>query len=325
MATSHNRSSGVLEFVLICFPGIESWQHWLSIPIALLFLVVLTANTSLIITIYSSPRLHKPMYYLLLLLSSVDLLMSLTIAPKALAVLWFDKKTISPFACFSQIFILYSSRGLESSIFICLAYDRYVAICHPLHHSSIITSKRTTQAVALSLICNTVLYLPYPLLAARLQYCAETIPHCLCENVPLAKLACESILANHIYPMVILTTLLMFLSLSLAFSYSMILRAVLRLGTPGAARKAFSTCTAHLILVCLFYCTIILIPISNRVEQFIPRSAHVVLRLCEHLLLPALNPLVYGIRTNDIRQEIPMLFRRMTFSMLNTNPKNNNK
>ncbi|XP_078515209.1 olfactory receptor 56A4-like [Lissotriton helveticus] len=311
MATTYNRSSGFSEFVLICFPGIESWQHWLSIPIALLFLVVLTANTTLTITIYSSRRLHQPMYYLLLLLSVVDLLMSLTVAPKALAVLLFNKKTISRFGCFSQIFILYYSRGLESSIFICLAYDRYVAICNPLRHSTIITSRRTAQAVALSFLCNTVLYMPYPLLAARLNYCGDTIPHCLCENVPLAKLACDSIPANQIYPMFVLSTLLMSLSLSLAFSYSMIIRAVLRLGTPGAAQKAFSTCTAHLILVCLFYCTIILIPISNRVEQFIPRPVHVLLRLCENLLLPALNPLVYGIRTKEIRKEIPMLFRRM--------------
>ncbi|XP_069059442.1 olfactory receptor 56A4-like [Pleurodeles waltl] len=311
MATTHNRSSGVLEFVLICFPGIESWQHWLSIPIALLFLVVITANTTLIATIFTSPRLHQPMYYLLLLLSMVDLLMSFTIAPKALAVLWFDEAIISPFACFSQIFILAFCRGLDLSFFMCLAYDRFVAICHPLHHASIVTCRRTLQAVAVLITSNAVIFLPYPLLVARLHYCGGTIPHCLCENLPLVKLACDSIEANNLYHLFILSAYLSLLSLSLAFSYGMILRAVLRMRSSGAAHKAFSTCTSHLILVCLLYCTLILIPVSNRVEKFLPRYVHVLLRLSEHLALPALNPVVYGIRSKEIRQEIPKVFSRI--------------
>ncbi|XP_078512410.1 olfactory receptor 56A4-like [Lissotriton helveticus] len=312
MAVTYNISNAVSEFVLICFPGIESWQHWLSIPIAILFLVVLTANIILILTICSSPRLHQPMYYLLSVLATVDLLMNFTVAPKALVILWFNENTISPLACFSQIFISYFCRGMESSIFMCLAYDRYVAICNPLRHSTIITSRRVTQAVTVVIISNFAIFLPYPLLAARLHYCAgNVIPHCLCENLPLAMLACDSSTANNIYSSVITSIIVIFLSLSLAFSYGMILRAVIRLGTSRAFRKAFSTCSTHLILVCYLYCTIILIHASNRVERFIPRYVHVLLRFSEHLVHPALNPLVYGIRTMEIRRESLKLFKRI--------------
>ncbi|XP_069059440.1 olfactory receptor 56A4-like [Pleurodeles waltl] len=226
MVVSHNRSTAVSEFVLICFPGIENWQHWLSIPITLLFLVVLAANVILILTICSSPRLHTPMFYLLSVLAMVDLLMNFTVAPKALVILWLDEKTISSLACFTQIFILYFCRGMETSIFVCLAYDRYVAICNPLRHSAIITSRTATQAVTVVIISNTVIFLPYPLLAARLHYCAENVvPHCMCENLPLARLACDSSTANNLYSSVITSINVIFLTVSLAFSYGMILRA----------------------------------------------------------------------------------------------------
>ncbi|XP_069059441.1 olfactory receptor 56A5-like [Pleurodeles waltl] len=306
-----NRSSGVLEFVLICFPGIEHWQHWLSIPIVLFFLLVVATNATLIATIYSSPSLHQPLYYLLFMLALVDLVKNFTLLPKSLAILWFNENRIIPFTCFSQVFILGFCTGMEASVFTGLAYDRYIAICHPLHHSSIITNRKFAEAASVSLIVNAVIFLPFPLLSTRQHYCGDTIKHCFCENLPLAKLACDSSRANYIYSLVILSAYMMVLSLSLTFSYGMILRAVLRLSTSRASKKAFHTCSSHLILICINYVILILNSISNRMEDFIPRYIHVLLSIFKVLAQSFFNPFVYGIKTKEIRQEIKRLFRWM--------------
>ncbi|KAF3830047.1 hypothetical protein GH733_001472 [Mirounga leonina] len=133
MALPSNYSTApVSEFLLFCFPNYQSWQHWLSLPLSLLFLLAMGANATLLITIWLEVSLHEPMYYLLSLLSLLDIVLCLTIIPKVLAIFWFDLRSISFSACFLQMFIMNSFLPMESCTFMVMAYDRYVAICHPL-------------------------------------------------------------------------------------------------------------------------------------------------------------------------------------------------
>ena len=135
---SNYSSPPVSEFLLICFPNYQSWQHWLSLPLSLLFLLAMGTNTTLLITIRLEASLHEPMYYLLSLLSLLDVALCLTIIPKVLAIFWFDNKAISFSGCFLQMFIMNSFLTMESCTFMIMAYERYVAHLPstkiPIHH-----------------------------------------------------------------------------------------------------------------------------------------------------------------------------------------------
>ncbi|KAF7476041.1 Hypothetical predicted protein [Marmota monax] len=150
MASSSNDSTAVIsEFLLICFPNYQSWQHWLSLPLSLLFFLAMGANTTLLIIIWLEASLHEPMYYLLSLLSLLDIVLCLTVIPKVLAIFWFDLRPISFSACFLQMLIMDSFLMMESFTFMLMAYDCYVAICHPLQYPSIITGQFVVRAAVL--------------------------------------------------------------------------------------------------------------------------------------------------------------------------------
>ncbi|KAM4796287.1 olfactory receptor 56A4-like [Rhinophrynus dorsalis] len=316
MVLSYNESetdaggNSTLEFFLICFPEVHSWH--VSGLLSFFLLIALVSNVTLLMVICIERRLHHPMYYFLAMLSVVDVLLCTVATPKVLAILWTEYITITPAACFTQMFFIQLWSAMESSIFLVMAYDRYVAICHPLHYSSIITSQLLGKASAFILIRNLVFSLPLPLLAASLDYCSQKqIPHCFCENMSVEKLACSDYTASSIYSLVVFFVVGGADLLLIIFSYSVVLRVVVVARSFSAAFKAFRTCSSHLILIFFFYITIAITMLSNRALKELPRHIHVLLSLLHHLLPPALNPLVYGIMTQEIRQAIRKLLGKI--------------
>lgn len=199
----------VSEFLLNCFVRSPSWQLWLSLPLSLLFLLAMGANAILLITIWLEASLHQPMYYLLSLLSLLDMVLCLTVIPKVLAIFWFDLRSISFFACFLQMFIMNNFLPMESCTFMVMAYDRYVAICKPLHYPSIITDQFVAKAVIFILVRNTFFTAPIPILSAQLLYCGENIiENCICANLSVSKLSCDNVALNKIYQLIVAWTLL---------------------------------------------------------------------------------------------------------------------
>ena len=129
----------ISEFILMRFPGIHSWQHWLSLPLALLYLSAGGANILILITSCQDSALQQPVYHFLGILFVLDMGLATTVMLKILAIFWFESKVISLPKCFAQIYAFHCFVGMESGIFLCLAFDRYIAICHPLHYP-IVTS-----------------------------------------------------------------------------------------------------------------------------------------------------------------------------------------
>nr|XP_033804385.1 olfactory receptor 56A4-like [Geotrypetes seraphini] len=303
----------VSEFILMGFPGIQSWQHWLAIPLALLFLVAIVANITLLITFYTDPNLHEPMYYFLAMLAMVDLGLCNTVTPKLLGILWFDAKTISSTACFAQIYFVHCLLGMESGIFLVMAYDRYVAICNPLRYFYIITNSFVVKAVVFSLIRNAVLVLPVPVLAARLSYCSiRRIDHSFCANLAVVSLACEDITINSIYQQTVAWSFLGSDLVLITISYCFILQSVLKLKVEGAAMKALSTCSSHLILILFFYTILVVLAITHKSRKKIPSDIPILLNVLHLLVPPSLNPIVYGVRTKEIKQGILKVFKKTT-------------
>uniref|UniRef100_F6Q1S7 Olfactory receptor 56B1-like n=1 Tax=Monodelphis domestica TaxID=13616 RepID=F6Q1S7_MONDO len=291
----------VTEFILMGLPGIYSWQHWLSLPLALLYLLALSANLLIFITIWKEPKLHQPMYQFLSILSIVDMGLATTIMPKILAIFWFDAKSISLPECFAQIYAIHCFVGMESGIFLCMAFDRYVAICHPLRYPTIVTNSFVFKATAFMVLRNGLGVIPVPVLAAQRDYCSSNeIEHCLCSNLGVTSLSCDDRRVNSICQM-IMALLGMGSDLSMIIlSYAFILHSVLKLNSAEAASKALSTCSSHLILILFFYTVIVVICVTHLAGRKFPLIP-VLFNVLHNIIPPALNPLVYAFRTQDLR------------------------
>ncbi|XP_011381461.1 putative olfactory receptor 56B2 [Pteropus vampyrus] len=292
----------VSEFILMGFPGIHSWQHWLSLPLALLYLLVLSANIFILIIINQEVTLHQPMYYFLGILAVVDMGLATTIMPKILAILLFSAKAISLPACFAQMYVIHCFVGMESGIFACMAIDRYVAICQPLRYPSIITESFVVKTTVFMTLRNTLTIIPIPVLAAQRYYCAQNqIEHCLCSNLGVTSLSCDDRTINSIYQL-LLAWILMGSDLGLIIlSYILILHSVLKLNSAEATSKALSTCTSHLILILFFYTVVVVISITHSAVMTVP-IIPVLLNVLHNVIPPALNPMVYALKNKELRQ-----------------------
>ncbi|XP_006770124.1 PREDICTED: olfactory receptor 56A3 [Myotis davidii] len=301
----------VSDFLLNCFVRSTSWQHWLSLPLSLLFLLAMGANGILLITIWLETSLHEPMYYLLSLLSLLDIVLCLTVIPKVLAIFWFDLRSISFSACFLQMFIMNCFFAMESCTFMVMAYDRYVAICHPLRYPSIITDQFVAKAAVFILVRNLLITVPIPILSIQLHYCGRTvIENCICANMSVSRLSCDDTTINRLYQFAGGWTLLGSDLILIFLSYIFILRAVLRLKAVGAMTKALSTCGSHFILI-LFFSTILLVFVLTHVaKKKVSPDVPVLLNVLHHVIPAALNPIVYGVRTQEIKQGIQRLLKK---------------
>ncbi|XP_007527884.2 olfactory receptor 56A3 [Erinaceus europaeus] len=316
MTTPQNAtlSAEVSDFILNCFVRSPGWQFWLSLPLSILCVLAMGANATLLTTIWLEASLHQPMYYLLSLLSLLDIVLCLTVIPKVLAIFWFDLRSISFSACFIQMFIMNCFLAMESCTFMVMAYDRYIAICHPLRYPSIITDQFVSKAAIFILTRNVFLVVPIPTLSARLNYCTRNIiENCICANMSVSRLSCDDVTINRVYQFACGWTLLGSDLILIFLSYTLILRAVLRLKAEGAVVKALSTCGSHFILI-LFFSTILLVfVLTHAVRKKVPPDVPVLLNVLHHVIPAALNPIVYGVRTQEIKQGIQRLLKKVWY------------
>ncbi|XP_045412938.1 olfactory receptor 56A4-like [Lemur catta] len=234
-------STEVSNFLLNCFVRSPIWQHWLSLPLSLLFLLAMGANATLLITIRLEATLHQPMYYLLSLFSLLDIVLCLTVIPKVLVI-----------------------------------------------------------------FCDGVMHIH-----AQLYYCRRNvIENCICANMSVSRLSCGDVTINRLYQFAGGWTLLGSDLILIFLSYTFILRAVLRLKAEGAVAKALSTCGSHFILI-LFFNTILLVFVLTHVaKEKVSPDVPVLLNVLHHVIPAALNPIVYGVRTQEIKQGIQRLLKK---------------
>ncbi|XP_037695587.1 putative olfactory receptor 56B2 [Choloepus didactylus] len=292
----------VSEFILMGFPGIHEWQHWLSLPLALLYLLALSANILILVIIKQDTVLNQPMYHFLGILAVGDMGLATTIMPKIFAILWFNAKAISLPECFAQMYVIHCFVGMESGIFFFMAVDRYVAICRPLQYPSIITDSFVVKAIVFMVLRNSLFTIPVPVLAAQRHYCSlNQIENCLCSNLGVTSLSCDDRWVNSIYQLILAWTLMGSDLGMIILSYVLIFQSVLRLNSAEAASKALSTCTSHLILILFFYTVVIVISITHSKIKTVPLFP-VLLNVLHNVIPPALNPMVYALKNKELRQ-----------------------
>ncbi|XP_040820157.1 olfactory receptor 52B2 [Ochotona curzoniae] len=290
-------------FVLIGIPGLEAYHIWLSIPLCLMYVTAVLGNSILVVVIITEHSLHEPMYFFLSMLAITDILLSTTTIPKALGIFWLQANDISFDACVTQVFFVHVMFVGESAILLAMAFDRFVAICAPLRYKTVLTwpaIRRMALAIVTRSFC---IIFPVIFLLKRLPFCrTNIIPHSYCEHIGVARLACADITVNIWYGFSVPIVMVILDVILIAVSYSLILRAVFRLPSQDARHKALSTCGSHLCVILMFYVPSFFTLLTHRFGRNIPRHVHILLANLYVVVPPMLNPIVYGVKTKQIRE-----------------------
>ncbi|XP_074834081.1 olfactory receptor 52R1-like [Carettochelys insculpta] len=296
-------------FLLLGIPGLQAAHAWISIPFCIMYVIVVLGNFAILLIVKREPRLHEPMYYLLCMLAATDLVLSTSIQPKMLSILWFNSKEIYFGACLTQMYFIHGFSVMESGIFVAMALDRYVAICDPLRHSTILRNPVVARIGLAILLRGSFLVLPYPFLARQWPYCrTNVIPHSYCEHIAVVKLACADIRVSSYYGLFVALSVSGLDVVFITLSYTQILRVIFSLPTKEARLKTFGTCSSHLCVISAFYIPSLFSFLTHRFGRSVSLPFHIFIANAYLLVPPMLNPIIYGLRTRQIRDRLLQLF-----------------
>ncbi|XP_044854955.1 olfactory receptor 52R1-like [Mauremys mutica] len=296
-------------FILLGIPGLEVAYIWISIPFCTMYAIAILGNFSILFIVKREASLHGPMYYFLCMLAITDLVLSTATMPKILSIFWFNSREINFSACLTQMYFIHCFSVMESGILVALALDRYVAICNPLRHSTILTNSVVAK-IGLALVLRSgILVLPYPFLVRRWPYCrTNIIPHSYCEHIAVVNLACADTRLSSYYGLFILFSVIGLDVFFITVSYIQILKAIFSLHTKDARLKTFGTCGSHLCAILVFYIPDFFSSITHRFGHNVPLHVLILMANVYLLVPPLLHPIIYGVRTKQIRDRLLRLF-----------------
>nr|KAF6438499.1 olfactory receptor family 52 subfamily R member 1 [Molossus molossus] len=303
MFTSRNSSSHPEFFILLGIPGLENFQFWIAFSFCVMYVVAIVGNITVLHIIRTDHTLHEPMYLFLSMLAITDLVLSSSTQPKMLAILWFHAQEIEYHACLIQVFFIHAFSSVESGVLMAMALDRYVAICFPLHHSSILTPSVVGKLGAVVMMRGLLWVSPFCFMISRMPFCSsQVIPQSYCEHMAVLKLVCADTRVNRAYGLFVAFSLAGFDMTVISISYVMILRTVQRLPSSEARLKAFGTCASHVCVILAFYIPALFTFLTHRLRHHVPRVVHIMFANLYLLVPPMLNPIIYGVGTKQIRE-----------------------
>ncbi|XP_078515164.1 olfactory receptor 51G2-like [Lissotriton helveticus] len=291
-------------FLLMSFPVESAAIFWISPLLCVVYLLSIMGNGLILYIIKTDNQLIEPMYLLLSMLAATDLGLALSTSPTVLSVFWFNYRKIHFYPCMIQLFFIQTLCSMESAILVGMAFDRYVAICNPLRYNSILQPMIAKVGVV-AIIRGAILMFPQPFLLKRLPYCGkDALSHAFCYHPDIMKLACADITINNKYGLFVVLSSYPFDSFFILLSYVMILKTVLSKARHTESWKALNTCISHLCVVLLFYIPLIGLTLAHRYGQ---KDSILLLVMMGGVFLvipPALNPVVYSMKTKQIRNAL---------------------
>ncbi|XP_041486274.1 olfactory receptor 1078-like [Microtus oregoni] len=297
----------LLEFVLLGFSQDPDLQPVIYSLFLSMYLITVAGNMLIILAIISDANLHTPMYFFLSNLSFVDICFTSTTVPKMLVNIQTKRKTIQYADCITQMYFFLIFVELDNFLLAVMAYDRYVAICHPLHYTSIMSRRLCGFLVLVSWIVSVLHALLQSMMVLQLSFCTDLeIPHFFCELNQVAQLTCSDTFLNDVvmyFALVLLATVPLS---GILYSYSKIVSSIRAISTAQGKYKAFSTCASHLSVVSLFYCTGLGVYLSSAASHSSQASATA--SVMYTVVTPMLNPFIYSLRNKDVKRALKRLF-----------------
>ncbi|XP_075683671.1 olfactory receptor 11L1-like [Rhinoderma darwinii] len=298
-----SNETAVTEFILLGFTGVKHIKLLLFAIFLSIYIVTVTGNIVIVTIVYGDVHLHTPMYLFLCNLSCLEILYISNIIPKMLFNIMMENPTVPFTGCIVQLYFFGSLGSTECFILVVMAYDRYVAICKPLHYSLLMT---TRTSILMSLCCWTTGFIATfgaIILVSHLHFCGPNkIKHFFCDLQPVLKLSCKNAYTMETVSWILASTILLGSCLLTLASYVRIILSMVKIPSSKGRQKTFSTCTAHLTVVIIFYGAMISMYVSPHTvnnEEFNKVSS-----LFYIVVTPFMNPFIYTLRNQDVKQAL---------------------
>ncbi|XP_078515156.1 olfactory receptor 51G2-like [Lissotriton helveticus] len=310
MPTVNSSDINHLWLRLAGFPGADA-NHinlWLSLALCFLYLLSILGNGIILFIIKVDNQLREPMYIFLSMLAINDLCLTLATLSTTLKLFFFDSRTIHFFACLTQLLFIHTLCAMESSILMAMAFDRYVAICNPLRYASILHPNISKMGMVALIRCF-CLHFPMPFLLTIPPYCDKhDLSYAFCYQTDVMKLVCADPTITGAYSLAVVLTTYPIDAVLILLSYGLILKAVLSRAGQAENLKALNTCVSHICIVLLFYIPLITLTFVSRYAQKDSIPARFLLSGILLVVPPALNPIIYSIKTEQMRTSIRTKF-----------------
>ncbi|XP_052045644.1 olfactory receptor 7A5-like [Apodemus sylvaticus] len=298
--------TNILGFLLLGFSQYPEYQPMLFGLFLIMFVVTVLGNLLIILAVSIDSHLHTPMYFFLSNLSFSDICFISTTIPKMLVNIQTQSKSITYAECITQMYFFMVFAGMDICLLTVMAYDRFVAICHPLHYSVIMNPHLSSLLVLVSWVISFSYSLIQSLLMLRLSFCSnQIIKHFYCEHARVLTIACSDTLINHILLYILICVLGFIPFIGILYSYSKIVSSILKIPSTDGKYKAFSTCGSHLSVVSLFYGTGLGVYLSSDATS--SSWKNMVASVMYTVVTPMLNPFIYSLRNKDIKKALKTL------------------
>lgn len=301
----------VTTFIIVGFPGAKKLQIVYFITFLLIYLLTILGNIVLLVTLKTEPSLHTPMYFFLSNLAVLEIGYTTVTLPKLLAISLGRARAISLTSCLAQSYFFFFLGSTECFLLAVMAYDRYLAICNPLRYPILMFNRTCVYLAVGSWVTGFLNPCPSTILVGRLHFCGHIINHFFCDVPPLLKLSCTDTYISRTIIFFSSAVIVLGTFMLTMLSYACILSTLLRMTSTKGRHKAFSTCTAHLTVVSLYYGTVIFIYVNPAVQQSM--EINKVVSFIYSVVTPMLNPVIYSLRNEDVKKALKRIMQK-TFS-----------
>ncbi|XP_077608397.1 olfactory receptor 13C2-like [Crocuta crocuta] len=309
----------LVEFFLKGLSDYPRLELLFFVLILIMYVVILLGNGTLIVISIWDSHLHTPMYFFLGNLSFLDICYTTTSIPSILVSFLSERKTISFSGCAMQMFLGLAMGTTECVLLGMMAFDRYVAICNPLRYPVIMSKDSFVPMAAGSWIVGVINSAVQTAFVIQLPFCRNNvINHLSCEILAVMKLACADISGNEFIMLVATTLFILTPLLLIIISYTLIIVSILKIRSSEGRSKVFSTCSAHLTVVIIFYGTILFMYMKPKSKDALNSedldATDKLISLFYGIVTPMMNPLIYSLRNKDVKEAVKHLLRRSVFN-----------
>ncbi|XP_015335667.1 olfactory receptor 11G2-like [Marmota marmota marmota] len=305
--SNQEHTLSVTHFILMGFPSSPEIQLLYFGLFSMTYILTLMGNAAIACAVRGDRRLHTPMYIFLGNFSLLEICYVTSTVPNMLTNFLSSSKSISFVSCFAQFYFFFSF-GCDEGFFLCImAFDRYLAICRPLHYPHIMTKQLCAGLIIFGWSCGFILFITPVVLISQLPYCGPNIiNHFMCDPVPLMMLSCSEDSTTQFIYSAFNAFFMIGTFLFILCSYALVILAVVRMPSAASKHKAFSTCASHLAVVVLFFGSIMVMYVSPGSRH--PVEVQKIITLFYSVITPLCNPLIYSLRNKEMKAALRKVF-----------------